>query len=59
MLDPFALATWPNLVPVDDPQAVAWWVAALVAVGAARDVVDGLVDDLAVTLAVLARRARA
>jgi hypothetical protein len=59
MVDPLALASWPNVVPVDNPQAVAWWLAALVATVTARDVVDGLVENLAVTLAVVARRARA
>lgn len=54
--DPFSLKSWTaNVMPVDDADARAWWLASMIAAVVGRAVID----DLAVRLAVVWRRARA
>ncbi len=50
---PFSLESWTsNLMPVDDPDARAWWFASLVAYRAGRP----RLDELAIELAAVAPR---
>ena len=54
--DPFSLASWvSNAMPVDDPDARAWWFVSIIAVVTGRTVID----DRAAELGSIAPRASA